>query len=190
MHNDEIEALFLADRREHERPPEAGTPEYRALRERDRLRRERVAALADAGAIRTAEDAYRAAWIVNHGDTPDDARTAHELAARSATMGHRPARWLAAASFDRWRMYSGLPQKYGTQFVPDGRRIRLWDVEPSATDAERAEWDVPPMSEQLSRAVEESRGYRPAPIPDDAPRWLLDALERWRVEGEDTPCDL
>jgi hypothetical protein len=183
--DDEIGGLYRDDRREHGEVPPIGTPEYRALRERDRGRRTRVAELLDSGQVQAAEQLYQAAWILNHGDLPDEARRAHELALRAAATGHRPARWLAAAAFDRWRMYSGLLQKYGTQFVPDGRRQRLWDVEPDTTDAERAEWDVPPLTEQLAKAVEASRYYQPEPIPADAPQWLLDALERWRARGED-----
>jgi hypothetical protein len=37
--------------------------------------------------------------------TPEDAKQAHVLALRSSELGYRPARWLAAASYDRWQMY-------------------------------------------------------------------------------------
>jgi hypothetical protein len=83
---------------------------------------------------------------------------------------------------DRWCMYQGKPQKYGTQYVSDGIRQRLWDVDPSATDAERAAWNIPPLAEQLRKAEEATRIDPPQPINrDDAPWWLKEALLRWSV---------
>lgn len=166
-----------------------GTPEYRALRERDRRRRERGADLLgslDASGAASAEDLYHAAWLFNHGDQPAEARRAHELARKAAERGHRPARWLAAAAYDRWCMYEGRPQRYGTQFVPDGVLHRLWDVEPATTDEERATWDVPPLAEQTRRAGELTRS-EPQPPMDGAPAWLEAAIERWGTESSEEP---
>ena len=78
-------------------------------------------------------------------------------------------------------MYEGRPQKYGTQFVPDGARYRLWDVESGTTDAERVLWDVPPLAEQHRRA-EEMTLREPQPPLDEAPGWLKAALHRWADE--------
>jgi hypothetical protein len=75
-------------------------------------------------------------------------------------------------------MYQGKPQKYGTNYVPDGVRQRLWDVDPTTTDEERATWDVPPLAEQLRKAEEATRIDPPVNI-DDAPWWLKEALVRW-----------
>lgn len=179
MSNSELLGLYQADRQERVSHPRHGTPEYRAMRERDRQRRERAAELVREAVLVTGEDFYHAAWLFQHGDTPEDAWNAHRLAHRSAELGHRPARWLAAAAYDRWRMYQGQPQKYGTQYVTDGTRERLWDVEPETTDEERAQWDVPPLAEQLRKAEEASRSHPPTPVGDDAPQWLKDALRRW-----------
>lgn len=174
--------LYAQDRAEHGDVPRVGTPEYSALRERDRARRGRaeraVEALRSRGRM-SGEEAFHAAWLFNHGDLPEEARRAHELALEAAQMGHDQARWLAAAAYDRWCMYDGRPQKYGTQFVPDGVRYRLWDVDPATSDEERAMWNVPSLSEQLRRADEMSR-RQPQPPMDDAPPWLKRAIERWR----------
>lgn len=179
-----LSALYAEDRHEHAAVPPAGTPEYRALRERDRTRRARaqaaLAALRDAGNI-SPDDLFHAAWLLNHGDLPEEARRSHELAREAAERGHPRARWLAAAAFDRWCMYEGRPQKYGTQFVPDGQRYRLWALDPSTTDADRAAWDVPPLAEQLRRA-EEMTEREPQPPMADAPAWLRAAIERWRSD--------
>jgi TPR repeat protein len=142
-----------------------------------------LAALHAAGSP-SARDLYHAAWLFNHGDEAADARRAHDLAREAAERGHRPARWLAAAAYDRWCMYEGRPQKFGTQIVPDGVRYRLWDVEPSTTDAERAAWNVPTLAEQLRRADELTR-TEPQPPMDTAPPWLEAAVIRWRAAHGD-----
>jgi len=62
---------------------------------------------------------------------------------RAAELGStRPARWLAAAAYDRWLMTGGLPQKYGTQFRFANGRWGLHEVDPTTSDEERARWDV------------------------------------------------
>jgi TPR repeat protein len=178
-----LAALYADDQREHGAVPPVGSPAYRHLRQRDRERRSRaegaLAALRVAGAP-PPEALYHAAWLLQHGEGPADVRRAHDLAREAAERGHRPARWLAAAAYDRWCMYEGRPQRYGTQFVPDGVRHRLWDVEPATTDAERAAWDVPPLAAQLRRAEELTR-TEPQPPMDGAPDWLRAALTRWRA---------
>ena len=186
--NNELLALYQADRQERVEQPKVNTNAYRVMRSRDLERRRRVMELVASDELNTAEDYYHAAWIMNHGDTPEDARSAHSLALRSSELGYRPARWLAAASYDRWQMYQGKPQKYGTNYVFDGRRDRLWDVDPETTDAERAAWDVPPLAEQLRKAEEANQHIRPLPEAElqefqrNAPDWLKVILAKWWVK--------
>jgi len=106
------------------------------------------------------EALYHAAWLLNHGEMPGEAAQAHALAREAAEGGYAPARWLAAAAYDRACMYAGRPQRYGTQFVPDGVRYRLWDVDVATSDSDRAEWDVPPLAEQRARRGDDAE--RPA----------------------------
>jgi hypothetical protein len=183
--NEELFTLYQADKQEHAHQPKANTMEYKAMRMRDLERRQRVMEMVTANELHTPEDHYHAAQIMNHGDTPDDAKNAHTLALRASELGHQFARWLAAASYDRWQMYQGKPQKYGTNYVYDGRGDRLWDIDPSTTDAERAEWDVPPLAEQILKADEANRHKTPMPESElqeyiaNAPDWLKSALNRW-----------
>lgn len=171
---------LLDDDRAEDRSIVAGSAQYAALRARDALRREQVKALLAQQIRLSVEQLFAVAWILNHGDTAEEARTAHELAKRAAMRGHAAARWLTAATLDRSLMYSGRPQRYGTNIVPDGVGYRLWDVEPGTTDAERAEWDVPPLAEMRRRA-EDLSSRMPQPPLDDAPGWLLTAIERWKT---------
>jgi hypothetical protein len=181
--NDELLALYTADRQERIDQPRMGTPEYTAMRERDRQRRLHAAEILSSLTTPEAADLYHAALLFQHGDLAEDAWWAYELARRAAEQGEARARWLAAAAYDRWLMYQGKPQKYGTQYVTDGIRHRLWDVDPATTDAERATWDVPPLAEQLRKAEEATRIDPPQPINlDDAPWWLKEALVRWGMQ--------
>ena len=173
-------ARLLADDLAEERSLVAGSAAYAALRARDAVRREQVKALLSEHAELAADKLYAAAWILNHGDTVEEARTAHELAMRAAIQGYAPAKWLAAASLDRSLMYSGRPQRYGTNIVPDGAGYRLWDVEPETTDAERAEWNVPSLEEMRERAARLS-SRTPQPPLEAAPEWLLAAIHRWNA---------
>ena len=179
----ELQDLFRADQDERTNHPDYDTPEYWALRERDAQRRQRLEGIVESGGLEEPEDYYHAAWILNHGESVEETWQAHILAKEAVNLGLRRARWLAAATYDRWLMYQGKPQKYGTQIVPDGKRQRLWDVEPATSDAERAEWDVPSLAEMERRAEEVTRKEVMPPM-DDAPQWLKDALIRWNAEDE------
>lgn len=189
--NQELLSLYQADRRERVNQPQGNTSEYKAMRARDLQRRKRVMELMATNELTTAEDYYHAAYIMNHGDTPEDAKHAHTFALRASEFDYQPARWLAAASYDRWQMYQGKPQKYGTNYVFDGRKDRLWDVDPNTTDAERAEWDIPPLAEQLRKAEEANRQKIPMSEEElrqfeaNAPEWLKNALKKWSAGPND-----
>jgi hypothetical protein len=179
--NPELKALFKADQDKHKQPPSYGTPEYDSLRQQDANRRQRVLEIISEVGLHSAEELYHAALILHHGDAVAEVWQAHTLARQALEQDYRPARWLTAASYDRWLMYQGQPQKYGTQIVPDGKRQRVWDVDPATTDAERAAWDVRPLAEQHTRAAELSRS-EPMPPMERAPTWLKAAIVRWQTK--------
>jgi len=127
---------------------------------RDEQRRNRVSEIIAAGEAKAADDYYHAAMVLQHGSEPEHFRTAHEWALRAVELDpdHDRAKWLAAATEDRYLMNLGKPQKYGTQFRKEGDgRWALYQVDPSITDAERAEWNVPPLHESQSRAEQMNR---------------------------------
>ena len=107
--NDELLALSTADRQERIDQPRMGTPEYTAMRERDQQRRLRAAAILAALPVPEAVDLHHAALLFQHGDEPQDAWRAYELAREAAERGEARARWLTAAAYDRWCMYQGKP---------------------------------------------------------------------------------
>ena len=188
--NQELHDMFVADQTERRGDMAYDTPEYWQLRERDARRRQRVSELLAQGGVSAPDDYFHAALIFQHGETLEDIWQAHELARKAAelgatqSMGYKDSRWLAAAALDRWLMYQGKPQKYGTQFVPDGKRYRLWDVDPTTTDAERAVNHVPSLQEQLKQAERYTQEDPQSGIDKDkVPQWLKEALERWEREG-------
>lgn len=83
---------------------------------RDAARRQRVRQLMAAGTAQTADDYYHAAVVLQHGSDPDDYLKAHEWtqAALARTPSHVQARYLFAASWDRYQLSQGKPQWYGT----------------------------------------------------------------------------
>lgn len=181
--NPELFQLFEADQADRNQHPVFDSPEYHSLRSRDALRRQRVREIVAAGQVVTPQDYYYAALVLHHGGDLPEVWRAYRLAKTAAEMGYRPARWLTAATLDRWLMMQGQPQKYGTQIVPDGIRQRVWDVDPLTTDAERAEWDVRPLEQQHARAAELSR-TQPMPPMERAPEWLKAAIERWQNQPD------
>ena len=70
--NGELAELFCADMDERTVHPAYGTAEYRALRERDAVRRRRLKEIVESGGLKEAEDYYRAAWILNHGESLEE----------------------------------------------------------------------------------------------------------------------
>ena len=159
--------------------------------ERDADRRRRVRLLIEAGGLVEPADYYHAAMVFQHGIELADYWRAHELALKAAGLGYRPARWLAAAAYDRWLMNQGRPQKYGTQYRATAWNWVLWDVDPETTDEERSRWDVPPLAEAKRRATdftpsEPSEWWRaaeaapPLPLPNGE-----GTTRRWRGESGD-----
>jgi hypothetical protein len=121
---------------------------------RDADRKKRVLEIVEQGALKESADYFHAAMVLQHGDSPEDYKRAHELCLKAVDLdsGNEDARWLAAASLDRYLMSQGKPQLYGTQTRKvDGKWV-LWNVDPSITDEERAKWKVPPLAEARQRA--------------------------------------
>lgn len=124
------------------------------LAPRDRRRREQVGAILAAGGARSSIDCFRAAMVFHHGETVEDFRLANQLVRQAVELDpdHDGARWLAAAAEDRLLMEQKQPQKWGTQFDRvDGVWV-VWEVDPAITDAQRAEWNVPPLAAARSEA--------------------------------------
>ncbi|NJM08691.1 hypothetical protein HC891_24645 [Candidatus Gracilibacteria bacterium] len=168
--NEELRALFADDQGDHHGETH---PQIVA---RDAARRQRVSELMDVGALRTGEDFLHAAFIFQHGSALEDYWQAHELALQAVDLGHpHPARWLAAAAYDRWLMHQGLPQKFGTQYLMRAGRWSLYEVDPLTSDEERGRWNVPSLAVAVQRADEMNRSEQGSRHVHPAQRRLASA---------------
>jgi hypothetical protein len=78
--------------------------------------------------VRTGKDYERAAMVFQHGSTPEDILMAHVLAVTALGRGNTDARWLAAATLDRFLHRVKQPQVFGTQFGK--QEGQPWTMEP------------------------------------------------------------
>jgi hypothetical protein len=69
-----------------------------------------------AGQLHTGEDFTWAAFIFQHGSTPDDGLLAHTLAIIAVEKEESTALWISTATLDRYLQSIGKSQIFGTQF--------------------------------------------------------------------------
>jgi hypothetical protein len=149
--NPELGRLYDDD--QADRKPAEGKPiDWSVVGPRDRHRESRVKDLYKAGALRTGKDYHRAAMVLQHAQQPDDFLLAHEFCVAALAKGEHEARWLAAATEDRFLMNIRHPQRFGTQYrSTDNGPVRLYEVSPGVTDSLRAELGVPTLAEARKR---------------------------------------
>ena len=142
--NADLYAIFLADQEDRH-----GDIDWTVVAPRDQARREQTRALIDADQLQVADDFVHAAFVFQHGTTPEDFKTAHELAMKAVELrpDYMRARWIAAASKDRYLLHIGKKQIYGTQYEKvDGEWV-LSPIDSSAvTDEERKRWGARPLA--------------------------------------------
>ncbi|MCA1665330.1 MAG: hypothetical protein LC659_13880 [Myxococcales bacterium] len=150
--NDELAAIFIADQADRN---DWQRIDWAIVQPRDEARLRRVEEILAAGAVVTADDHYHAAMVLQHGIAVEHARRAHELARRAVALdpAHEKARWLCCASEDRVLLRQGRPQRWGTQFDCVDGVWRVYPVDGSVDDAERARWSVPPLAEAHRKAA-------------------------------------
>jgi hypothetical protein len=151
--NPELERLYQED--QADRAGDLEGTAWKAVEARDAERRTRVLAIVEKGGAKEAADYIHAAMVFQHGTEPADYDRANQWASKAVELDpdYPGARWLAAASKDRYLMWSGKPQLYGTQFKKDkDGPWYLWQVDPAITDEEREKWDVPPLARAKARA--------------------------------------
>jgi hypothetical protein len=137
-----LKRLFEADQAARHADP----IDWERLSVEDTQRRVEVLDYLAQGQLNIAESLYYAAFIFQHGNCPDHYQLAHQLAQRALDLGFDEARWIYAATLDRYLLSTGQPQKYGTQFLvqADGQ-MRLQPCDPTTTDEARARYHVPPL---------------------------------------------
>ena len=153
MHK-ELQTLFEQDQADRAGFAHFDQEQHQRMLQRGGTRRERVTALLASSPLLDAEDYFHAAMIFQHGETLEHFLRAHELAHKGIKLGHSGCLRLMAAAYDRWLMARGYPQKYGTQYIIEHGHWALFAVDPSTTDEQRAQWNVPPLEQCFQRAEE------------------------------------
>ncbi len=157
--NSDLLAMHDADQADR-----LGQIDWSSVAPRDSARRERTAEMLNDNLVVTAADYYHAAMIFQHGVFGDttSARRAFDLMETALALDStvENGKWLRAAAWDRYLMYKGEPQWYGTQFSRPGadEPWALWEVDTTqVTDADRLANDVPPLAEARARAENMNR---------------------------------
>lgn len=128
------------------------------------------------GTLRTPEDQFHAALVLQHTGltfcndklvslSADNYLLAHHLANRAFEAGYEEARHLVAQTIDRYLSMTQGYQKYGTnRFInQETGREELAPIDRNTSDAERAKYGVAPLAELLKQFPEQPR--KPSPSP-------------------------
>ena len=100
-------------------PNGTSTVDEQQYNARVETRKQQVSALLANGELKSGEDFYDAAIIFLHGETADDYLFAHVLAMDAVVKNYDTAKWIAAATLDRYLQIIHQPQVFGTQYPLD-----------------------------------------------------------------------
>ncbi|UWZ84313.1 hypothetical protein [Occallatibacter riparius] len=120
-----------------------------AVLEHDAVRHSKARELLAEGKVETGREYFFVALLFQHSGDPNELMLAHVLAVTAASKGFFHAKWMAAATMDRYLLSIGQPQIFGTQSRMENGK---WTMEPYArtaiSDALRHEWCVIPLADQ------------------------------------------
>ena len=155
--NAELERLHREDQSDRT-PADGKAIDWSKVGPRDNARLERTKELYQENQLKTANDYYHAALILQHGRVPEDFLLAHEFCIVAISKGRNDkyTRWLAAASEDRFLMNIGRPQRFGTQYqaYPANSPYKLYKLDDGVTDELRRQMSTPTLAEAKQREVE------------------------------------
>jgi len=157
--NSELEQMVIDD--QEIRMSDSDEP----LEPKDKIHRHRVMELLSENLIKTPEDKFNAALILQHtaltycdnelkSISPENYYLAYTLAKSSMESGNKDAAYLVAATYDRFLYFTEGYQKYGTQKIyyeeTDGM---LWaPIDTLTTDEDRKKYGVKPLQELLKES--------------------------------------
>jgi len=146
--NPVMQQIFQADKKD--RQPGIGKIDWAKVTKSDASRRTTTARLLAEGKLHTGEDFEGAAFVFQHGDSPDDYLLAHTLAILAVARGQASAMWIAAATLDRYLQSINKPQIYGTQFLTKPKQATTQEPynRSLVSDAVRRYLGVPSQAEQ------------------------------------------
>lgn len=126
-----------------------------------KVRQKTLRAMLAVGQVTSGDDFLEAAFIFQHGDTADDILFAHILAMEAMARGTSSAKWIAAATLDRYLQFTKQPQVFGTQYImdpthpvhvagapfPSGRTLEPYN-DSFLSDSVRTDFCVPTLAQQ------------------------------------------
>jgi len=142
-----LEKIYEADQKDREELMKNGSfnrEHWPVVAKHDAAHRLTVLHMLQKQEVRSGDELYFAAFVFQHGQCPEHFQLASTLAQAAIERGSEKAKWLYAASLDRYLLMTNQPQKFGTQFRigADGKQ-ELAPLDPSTTDEERAKYNVP-----------------------------------------------
>jgi hypothetical protein len=156
--NPELQKLYDEDQADRT-PPKGKAIDWAVVGPRDKAREARVIELYKSDSLKTGKDYHNAAMILQHASEPDRQLLGHEFCIVAISKGDKDAKWLCAATEDRFLMNIDRPQRFATQFrgtSPAGQPIqmKLYRVDPEVTDGLRREFNTPALAEAQKREQE------------------------------------
>jgi hypothetical protein len=128
-----------------------------------------VLALIGEGALTVPEDKFNAALVLEHTPlsfcekrlvsiSPDNYLLAHHLFKSAFEAGYKDARYLVAASIDRYLSFTAGYQKYGTNRVinQETGKEEFVPIDRKTPDSERAKYGVAPLEVLLKQFPEQA----------------------------------
>lgn len=150
--SDELARLFTEDQSDRTTQP----IDWEAVGPRDTARLARVKQLYHGQKLQSGLDYFHAAMVLQHSPDTEDTLLAHEFCVAAIGQGVEQAKWLAAASEDRFLNRIGQPQRFGTQYQVDGPsgQWSLQEVSPDVEDSLRSALNVPSLLSAQARLEE------------------------------------
>jgi hypothetical protein len=150
--NAELARMFQED--QDDRKPGLHGIDWAVVKPRDDARLARTRELYAAGGLHTGADWWHAALILQHSSEADDYLLAHEMSVAAVVRGEENAKWLVAATEDRFLMKIGRKQRFGTQYEPGDEpgKYRLAATDAQVTDELRAVLNAPSLAEAKAAA--------------------------------------
>lgn len=138
--NTDLESLYYEDKEQRE---SAKTPKQVELLES--ITRKRVIRVKEM--IPFIDDSeiwncHYIAYILHHSNQVQDYKLAHQYATKAVEMGSSAAKWLYAVTLDRWLVFQGKKQKFGTQYEIKKGNKHYFPSDGTVSDKERSSFGI------------------------------------------------
>lgn len=146
--NIELTRIYKEDQEDRQNWKEWGKSiPLEEVQKRDDKRLNDVLEMIEANELNEGIDYYHAAMVLQHSDKTEHYKLANELCSKAMELGEEKAKWLYAATLDRYLLSSGNKfQKYGTQYKKNDHGLwELYPIDPMTTDEIRVQYDVPSL---------------------------------------------